>query len=268
MTRKGITRALSAFRMTKALGMTFVVLLLLPQNLLAQSMSSTNYKIPFQALGGGGEYSSSTNYALEDTLAELGVQATGEDLSSTNYLACAGYQCLREQGFLAVAFAVQGTPCTAGATSSPPFEVPLGTLSPSSVTTAANHICVTVTANAGGGVVVEGTGANGALASLSVPADAIPSQTETLAPGDPGFGLCVANAQNGFSAAAPYDGSCDETTGHDVGAIQTSPQTILFAASPVNNAFGDILTKAAISNTIAAHDDYAETLTLTVTGTY
>jgi hypothetical protein len=82
------------------------------------------------------------------------------------------------------------------------------------------------------------------------------------------MGICVTNAENGFVANAPYDGTCNTTTGHDVGGIATVSQTILSASNPVSSAFGDILTKAAISTTVAAHDDYVETLTLTVTGTY
>ena len=250
------------------LGLLSLALALMPVTASAQVMTSTNYRIPFQALGGGGDNSTSSNYDLEDTLSELGMNATGEDLSSTNYLACAGYQCLLELGFLSVIFGVQSSSCSAGSTSTPPYNVALGTLSTSSVTTAANHICVTVTANAGGGVVVENKGANGALASSSVPADTIDSATTTLVAGTAGFGLCVTNAANGFSATAPYDGACDTSTNHAVGGIATVNQTILSATNPVSSAYGDILTKAAISATIPAHDDYVETLTLTVTGTY
>lgn len=248
--------------------MTAIALVLMPVMASAQVMNSTNYKIPFQALGGGGDNSTSTNYDLEDTLSELGVNATGEDLSSTNYQACAGYQCLRELGFLTVTFAVQSSPCTAGADSTPPYTVGLGELSTSSVSTATNHICVTVSANAGSGVVVENKGANGGLASSSVPADIITSATETLSTGSQGFGICVTNAANGFSASAPYNGTCNTGSGHDVGGIATVNQTILSASNPVSSAYGDILTKASISATTPAHDDYTETLTLTVTGTY
>lgn len=245
-----------------------LALLTMPQNLLAQSMSSTNYRVPFQAFGAGGTNSSSTNYIAEDTLSEVGANATGEDLTSTNYRACAGYQCLREEGFLTVVFSVQGTACSPGDSSASPFNIPLGTLTTGAVSTASDHICVTVTANAGGGVVVENKGANGALKSTSTPADTIDSATTTLVAGTAGFGICVTNAANGFSATSPYNGTCDTTTGHAVGGIATVNQTVLTATNPVNQAYGDILTKAAISSTIAAHDDYGETLTLTVTGTY
>lgn len=246
----------------------FLALLVMPHNLLAQTMSSSNYQVPFQALGAGGGSGTSTNYESEYTLSEVGANATGEDLSSTNYKACAGYQCLREEGFLTVTFSVQGTACSPGDSSASPYTIPLGTLTTGAVSTASDHICVTVTANAGGGVVVENKGANGALKSTSTPADTIDSATTTLVAGTAGFGICVTNTGNGFSATAPYDGTCNTGAGHVVGGIATVNQTILTATNPVNQAYGDILTKAAISSTIAAHDDYGETLTLTITGTY
>jgi hypothetical protein len=237
-----------------------------PVALHAQQMNSTNYRIPFDDLSGGGLRSSSTNYLLEDTVAEQ-ASPTGEGLSSTNYLACVGFQCLQEAPFLTVTFSVQSTACDATSSSSPPYAVPLGTLSTSAVTTAANHICVRVTANASGGVTVRGKSQNAALASVSTPADTIASQSETLTAGDPGYGFCSDNA-SGFTAQAPFNGSCDTTSAHAVGAITTSDQTIWSVATPINNAFGDLLTKAAISATVPAHNDYRDVLTLTVTGTY
>lgn len=230
-------------------------------------MNSTNYSIPFDAFSGGGARSTSTNYIFEDTVSEVSTP-TGENLSSTNYAACAGYQCLKQAGFLSVLFAVKSSACVAGDTSTPPFDVDLGTVTTSAVKTSDDHICVTVTANAGGGVTVDVRGTNAALKSVSTPADTIASTTETLAAGDPGFGICSANAANGFTAQSPFNGTCNTTTGHSVGGITTVAQTIYSASSPVNFAFGDILTKAAISGTVPSHNDYAETLTITVTGTY
>lgn len=241
--------------------------LLLPGGIWAQSMSSTNYRVPFDDLSAGGNYGTSSNYSAWDTVAETSTPS-GEDLSSANYEACAGFQCLLGAPFLTVAFAVQSTPCTDSSTSSPPYSVSLGTLSTASVSTAANHICVVVSGNASYGFAVQGKSANAALASVSTPTDTIPSQTETLTAGDPGYGFCSANAANGFTAASPFNGTCNTGSGHAVGAITTSQQTIWSSPGPVNRAYGDLLTKAAISSTIAAHSDYRDTLTLTVTGTY
>jgi hypothetical protein len=249
--------------------MTLVALLSLavPAQLLAQAMSSTNYRIPFDDLSGGGVRSTSTNYIVEDTVAEQ-ASPTGENLSSTNYRACVGYQCLQEAPFLTVTYAVSSTPCTTTTSSSPPFNVPLGTLTTAAVSTASNHICVRVTANASGGVAVKGKSSNAALKSVSVAADTIPSASATLTAGTRGYGFCSFQAVNGFSAQSPFNGSCDTSSNHAVGGITTSDQNVWTAATPVNNAYGDLLTKAAISGTVPAHNDYQDTLTITVVGTY
>jgi len=233
----------------------------------AQMMSSSSYRIPFDALGGGGLRSTSTNFGLEDTVSEF-ASPTGEDLTSTNYAACVGYQCLAEAPFLSVNYAVQATPCDETSASSPPYNVPLGTLSTSAVSTATNRICIRVTANAEGGIVVEGKSINASLKSTSTPADFIASATATLAAGTSGYGFCSSNAQNGFTAVAPYNGTCDTGSGHQVGGIATVDQTIWSASGPVTDAFGELLTKAAISSTVPAHNDYVDTLIITVTGTY
>lgn len=258
----------NSVRTRRGLGALAAILLLaLPVVTQAQMMSSSSYRIPFDALGGGGLRSTSTNYGIEDTVSEFS-SPTGEDLASTNYAACVGYQCLNEAPFLTVAYAVQATPCDETSASSPPFNVPLGTLSTSAVTTATNRICIRVTANAEGGIVVEGKSVNAALKSTSVPGDLIASGTATLAAGSSGYGFCSSNAQNGFTASAPYNGTCNTSTGHDVGGIATTDQTIWSATGPVTNAFGELLTKASISSTVPAHTDYGDTLTVTVTGTY
>jgi hypothetical protein len=230
-------------------------------------MSSTNYNIPFDALGAGGLRSTSTNYGVEDTLSEFS-STTGENFASTNYAACVGYQCLSEAPFLNVAYAVQPTACDDTSASSPPYDIALGTLTTAAVTTATNRICVRVTSNGVGGVAVKVRSANAALKSASVPADTISSGTSTLTAGTSGYGYCSSSAQNGFTASAPYNGSCDTNTNHSVGGVSTNDETIWTATGPVNNAYGELLTKAAISATVPAHNDYQDTLTITVTGTY
>ena len=65
---------------------------------LAQVASSTNYLLMQDSLNMAGDYSSSTNFGLEDTLGEPG---TGY-VSSTNYLLRAGYQQAADQYFISV----------------------------------------------------------------------------------------------------------------------------------------------------------------------
>ena len=235
----------------------------IPLLLEAQAMSSTNYKIQFDAFSDGGSYSSSSNYKLTDTVSEQATP-TGEGLSSANYKACAGFECLQQRS-LTVTFAVSSSPCTSTTSSSPPFSVPLGTLSTGSVTTAGNHICVVVTSDASGTVMTV-KDANGGLASTGTPADKITSSNATLTAGTAGYGVC-SSAASGLTAQAPYNGSCDATN-HAVGSLTASPQTVYFASGAVTNAVGDLLTKASISGSTAAHSDYADTMTLVVTGTY
>jgi len=58
-------------------------------NAVSAAMTSTNYQIPFDSLNSGGtDFSSSTNYNMNDTLGE---QATGYG-TSTNYMLNAGYR--------------------------------------------------------------------------------------------------------------------------------------------------------------------------------
>ncbi|MFA5854258.1 MAG: hypothetical protein WC866_04190 [Patescibacteria group bacterium] len=236
-----------------------------PGLVTAQIMTSEHYRVPFDAFSGGGERSTSASYIAEDTVSEV-ASPTGEDLSSASYLACVGYQCLKTEVTLTVVFSVQSGACDATSASSPPYSVPLGTLSTGSVTTASNRICVRVSANAPGGEVVQIR--NEGLASSSVPGDVIASNTATLVAGTAGYGVCSSNAQNGFSASSPFNGSCDTSTNHAVGGLTTTNQTIWSAPGFVTNAYGELLTKASISSVTPAHNDYRDTLTITVTATY
>lgn len=235
---------------------------------VSAQMSSTNYRVPFDALGGGGDRSSSTNYVVEDTLAEQ-ASPTGEDLSSANFLACVGYQCLFGQvPFLSTGYSVSPTPCTGSTTSTPPFNVDLGTLTSTAVNTAVNHICVRVSTNSFGSVLVTGSDVSGALVSVSNPSDVIQSATATLQPGTTGYGFCSFNAANGFTAEAPYNGACDATH-HEVGGMSASDHLIWSSTgTPLTDAIGDLLTKAAVSAVVPAHTDYEDTLTVIVTATF
>jgi len=108
----------------------------------------------------------------------------------------------------------------------------------------------------------------GQLASVSTPADVIPSTTATLQPGTTGYGFCSFNAANGFTAAAPFDGACDGTH-HEVGAMSSTEQVVWSSGpTPLVDAYGDLLTKAAVSAVVPAHTDYEDTLTVIVTATF
>lgn len=235
----------------------------------ADVMSSANYKVQADTLSIGGARSTSTNYVVEDT---LGDAATGEDLTSANYKGCVGYQCF--QGTPYLSFSVRegtSTPGTAGA------GVALGTLSTGSVTTSngtsINSIFVTVESNAAGGAVVTARDAYAGIKRTST-ADLIDAVSATLVAGTEGYGICVfSNTQHAESpttlgASAPYNGTCTKTTGHAVGTLTTSPQTILSSPGALKGGSAEVLVKAAISATTVSGSDYSDTITLIATGTY
>lgn len=233
----------------------------------AQIMTSDNYRIPFDDFSAGGGFGSSDNYRLEDTVAEQ-ASPTGEDLSSPDYRACVGYQCLTEAPFLSLILATQAGACSGASASSPPYAVGLGTLTTAAVKTAGNRVCVRVTSNVVATLAVTIASDNAGLQSLGTPAHSIPSGTETLVAANEGYGVCSSNTQGGFSAHAPFNGACNVGANHAVGGLTSAPQTLWTVTAPVDNTFGELLTKASITAVTPAHNDYTDTLTLVVTGTY
>jgi len=141
------------------------------------------------------------------------------------------------------------------------------------------HICTRVTTNAGGGAVVTAVSLNASLRSVSTVGDSIPSSTATLVAGTTGYGLCAGSGGGDSgraattpvgaapAATAPFNGSCS-TSAHAVGGLTTSPQTVWSISGPSQNAFFRLYVKAAISPSVPAHSDYADTLTFIATGTY
>ena len=190
---------------------------------------------------------------------------TGEDMTSTNFKACAGFQCLKDELFLTFVLATSGSACTQSTTGGT-LTIALGTLTTASVFTGSTHVCINVETNATNGVVVTVTGAAAGLTSTSVPGDDIDSADATLAGGTEGYGVCSTNTDN-FTVSSPFNGSCDDSSGHAVGGPTTSAQTVYSATGPVN-AFGDMLAKATISSLTVAHDDYTDSLTYIATATY
>lgn len=68
----------------------FFILLCLPTAVFAVGMSGTNYEIPFDSINiGGGDFSSSPNYLMSDTMGEVG---TGFSNSPNYQMNVAGYR--------------------------------------------------------------------------------------------------------------------------------------------------------------------------------
>jgi hypothetical protein len=236
---------------------------------LADTMSSASYKVQTDVISIGGGRSTSAGFVAEDTLGDL---ATGEDLSSASFKACAGYQCFLLSPY--ISFSVkQGTsaPGTTGA------GVALGTLTTSDVTTSngssINSIFLTAETNAGSGVAVSVRDANNGLKRNST-LNTITSATAALVAGTAGYGICVfsvaedAESPTNLDIESPFNGTCTKTTGHSVGGVTTGAQNIITAPGALKGGESEILVKASISTLTAAGSDYADVLTFVATGTF
>ncbi|MFH0928542.1 MAG: hypothetical protein V1821_03655 [bacterium] len=240
--------------------------LLVAAPLAALAMSSTNYIVSQDDLSAGSAFSTSANYQADDTLAE-GTLTSDQGIASANYNGCVGFWCFGETPTMQVKITTSDTACAGDTPQVSPLLAPIGTLNPVEVSTAANHICVVATTNAHDGAVATMRDLHGGLALETNPAVILTSATATLEGGTQGYGVCVMNAADGFSARSPFDGACNPSTGHEVGGLTTEHQAILEATGPITNAFGDILVKASMSLSTPA-GVYADSLTFVVTGYY
>ena len=237
----------------------------------ADTMSSTNWQVLQDTISIGGNESSSTSYSAQDTLGE---GLSGEALQSANYQACVGFQCYSDAPFLSfsVSTGTLAGSATLGGT------VDLGLADTTGVRTSdgstVNSVFISAENNATGGAVIYMSDANGGLASASTPADVILSQTATLAGGTAGYGICVFSTSQGAGSptslvkVSPYNGDCTKTTGHRVGALQETAQTLLTASGVLVGGEAELLVKASVSPTTPSHTDYGDTVTFTLSATY
>ena len=254
------------FKLAQKLGVLIAAAMLIaPAGLWADTMISNHYRIQADDITGGGDFSTSASYHLTDTLTPA--TPTGEGLVSDNYKACVGFECAGGSASITVIYAVSPTPCTGTTTSTPPYLLDFGQLTVGTVDTVANHICIRTSTNSTSSVAVTVHDDGGKLKSVSAPADFISSNTATLDPTLAGYGICSTNAANGFVAAWPYNGACDATH-HEVGGLTDGFQMLYSATGTLENAYGDVLIKASATSAVPAHQDYADTLTVIVTGTF
>jgi len=247
-----------------------MVVILLKSNSAVAAMSSTNYTVVKDSLNFGGDFSTSTNYQVSDTIGDV---ATGEGISSENYLLDSGFQPFGSEGY--ISFSVKEGTASPGSTGA---GVALGTLTSGSVTgsdgSSINSIFLTAEANGTGGLVITTVNDSAGLASVSTPSDVIPSATATLSAGTEGFGLCVfavtqdALSPTSFAKSSPYDGSCDKSSNHAVGITDTTARIILSSAGELKGGTSEVLVKAAVSDTTIAHSDYRSRVTFIATATY
>jgi len=149
---------------------------------------------------------------------------------------------------------------------SPPYAVDFGSLTAASVANSPKKIWVDFDTNgvAGGRVYVAGlsSGLHSTAANFT-----ISSATSNLGTAPSGFGAqgSTASQTSGgpFTISSPYDGSSD-----NVGALNTTFQSIFSTSNPVTAARGSFLLKVKPSNLTPASNDYSETLIIIAAGTY
>lgn len=236
---------------------SYIFLMLLPGILYGAVMTSGSYKIELDSVNTGGNFSTSTNFGVEDTLGEV---ATGKSNSSSYILDQAGYQM---------------TDNTISITS--PSDVTLSSLGGVSGGESTGSATWKVTTGSPGGYVLYiESGTNPALQSTSAF-----FANYTTAGSDPDFNFSVANSDSefGFSPEGVHIdarfkddgvGSCN-TGGTDTSnscweAFSTTPQTIAGSTSQ-NSPLGTDTTvkfRAFIgSNKIQDSGTYTATITVT-----
>ncbi|MBP6884283.1 MAG: hypothetical protein KBC17_00480 [Candidatus Pacebacteria bacterium] len=163
--------------------------------------------------------------------------------------------------------------------SATPYNVALGTISPSAVkvsdTSTVAMIVVEGSTNASGGMAVTVNNVNGAngLVSTSVSGDDIDSATGTMAAGTENYGLCIATSGLvGWTRATGYvSDTCALSSGtNQIRTLNTTPTAFLNSGSAplASTAHAEVVVNAAVSATTVAHADYTDTLTFIATATF
>lgn len=149
---------------------------------------------------------------------------------------------------------------------SPPYAIDFGSLTAASVANSPKKIWIDFDTNgvAGGRVYVAGL--NDGLRSTAANFT-IASSTSNLGTAPSGFGAQGSSATQGgggpFVISSPYDGSSD-----NVGALNTTFQSIFSTGNPVTAGRGSFLLKVKPSSLTPASNDYSETLIIIAAGTY
>lgn len=164
----------------------------------------------------------------------------------------------------------------------------LGTIAPNTLVSSdlnsRDHICTRLSTNATTGAVVTVSSTYSGLQSTSVPADRIPSATETLSTtggssASQGYGLCAGSAISSYgydttvpagnapTSSSPYNVTCTAST-LTVGLLDGTGRPVMTVLGPVGNAYERLFIKAMIDATQEAHNDYTDTLTFLAAGTF
>jgi hypothetical protein len=149
---------------------------------------------------------------------------------------------------------------------SPPFATSFGNLLAGTVTNAADKLWVNLTTNADNGANVWINSANGGLSSNHA-SSTISSATTNLTSASSGYGAQVAavtqTSGGPLTSISPYNGSAQ-----NVGALATSLTPIFATTAPITGGAGDLYLMAKSAATTPASNDYTDTLSFTVAGSF
>ncbi len=148
----------------------------------------------------------------------------------------------------------------------PPYTVSLGTLNAGAIATTADTINTSLTTNGTSGGDVYIRGQNGGLKSSSTGYQ-ISALSNDLSSVSEGFGAqnsSVGQASGGpFTVRSPYN-----TSGTNVGIIDTIVRSLYSSTAPVTAGSGVLVLKAKSAATDAAATDYREILTFVAAGNF
>lgn len=150
---------------------------------------------------------------------------------------------------------------------SAPYTLDIGELTPGSVTTATNKAWIDISTNATNGGFIQITGTNNGLQS-STASHTITSATADLTAQSAGYGAIsssVGQTSGGpMEALLPYNG-----LSNNVGVVDTTKRYIYdSSAAPVTDGRVSFSLKAKASTTTPPASDYADILTILVTGSF
>lgn len=228
---------------------------------LAQTMSSSNYVIQSSTMNCGGGKSTSSSYALFDSTCEPapGDSTNGVFSSSTNYVLGSGFQAMEDIPHLTVTFSDPDSNNGAN-------TVAFGTLTTASVKT--DQVGITVTTNATTGYSATLI-ANTAFRSTANTNNKINNVSDgAVTAGSPEYGFCTTGTDGQFACTTNETCIPYATAGSDTPTCTTVAKTFATNASWVSSQLTTLTFKAAISSITPAANDYTQTITVIVTGTF
>lgn len=212
--------------------MFILVYCVIPLNVFADVMNSENYKIFSDVLSVGGNYSTSTNYGLFDTVGETATDLTSS--TSSNFEVQSGFLGMSSSTILNVSFNTT--------------SINLGSLNKENVNTASQTMTITTNAYDGYTATIQAGGA-------------LTSGTDTIGAVSDGA-VSAGSAEYGIRTS----GSNAQMNSSDTG-LSTSAQTIAQTSTAVIADQTIITYKASISGSIGA-GNFSQTVTFTITANF